>query len=74
MVPEASDFLKRLREGGTIVSSNDCSADEIALALRDNRFFVDTEGFGYVYRSGFRVTIGSICIEPLTERKADGEE
>jgi hypothetical protein len=47
----ASDFLKKLAtEGGEIVSSSVCSSVEIALANKENRFFVDDESFGYVLR------------------------
>lgn len=47
----ASDFLKKLaHEGGQIVSSSVCSSAEIALANKENRFFVDDESFGYVLR------------------------
>lgn len=47
----ASDFLKKLaRDGGEIVSSAACSSAEIALANKENRFFVDDESFGYVLR------------------------
>ena len=47
---EALAFLEKLKEGGTIVSSNDCSPYEISLARCCHRFFVDAQGFGYVYR------------------------
>jgi hypothetical protein len=45
----AEALLKMLREGGHIKSSNDCSAFEIALARACHRFYVDEDGFGYVY-------------------------
>ncbi len=39
-----------LREGGSIVSSESCSADEVILANARGRVFHDKDGFGYVYR------------------------
>jgi hypothetical protein len=46
----AYEFLKLLaRKGGTIVSSNDCTVEEIAAARAEKRFYVDADSFGYVY-------------------------
>lgn len=45
------NFLKKLREGGAIVSSNQCSTLEIDDARASNRFFVDEDGYGYVWRT-----------------------
>ncbi|MCK9587968.1 MAG: hypothetical protein WC069_06405 [Candidatus Shapirobacteria bacterium] len=48
----AIQFLKQLAtNGGAIVSSNSCSEMEIADAKATDRFFVDEEGFGFVWRS-----------------------
>ena len=46
---EALTFLKRLRKGGTIVSSGDLSKESISQAQACNRFFVDSDYFGYAY-------------------------
>ena len=44
-------FLKKLSiEGGEIVCSAACSSSEIALANKEDRFFVDADGLGYVLR------------------------
>jgi hypothetical protein len=46
----AYEFLKLLaRKGGTIVSSNDCTVEEITVAKAEKRFYVDADSFGYVY-------------------------
>ena len=47
----AQNFLEKLRDGGAIVSSNECSELEIANARTTDRFFVDDDGFGYVWRT-----------------------
>jgi hypothetical protein len=47
----ALNFLRRLTlEGGEIVCSAGCSSFEIALANKEDRFFVDADGLGYVFR------------------------
>jgi hypothetical protein len=47
-----SDLITQLIfEGGAIVSSNECSPTEIAIARTENRFAVDTEGIGFVRRT-----------------------
>ena len=44
-------FVRLLAEGGTIVSSNDCSPLEIAIARSHGRFWVDpTTAYGYVWQ------------------------
>jgi hypothetical protein len=46
----AETFLKKLAtDGGAIISSNDLSPEEIETARREDRFFVDEDGLGYVY-------------------------
>jgi hypothetical protein len=46
----AYEFLKLLvSNGGSIVSSNDCTVEEIAAARAEKRFYVDADSFGYVY-------------------------
>lgn len=47
---EALAFLTKLHDGGQIVSSGQCSYEEIAIARGCSRFYVDAEHFGYVYR------------------------
>lgn len=47
----AQTFLEKLRDGGAIVSSNECSELEIMDARATDRFFADDEGFGYVWRT-----------------------
>ncbi len=47
---DAISFLAKLRDGGEIVSSNDCPTEEICAARGEGRLLVDKDGFGYVYR------------------------
>lgn len=48
---EALKFLQRLAsDNGAIVSSNSCPIEAIEQARLDGRFFVDNEGFGYIFR------------------------
>jgi len=47
---ELKQFLRLLLKGGTIVCSSECTEFELNIAKACNRFFVDDEGFGYVYR------------------------
>ena len=42
-------LLEKLKEGGSIVSSNDCSQLEIAEAKACDRMHVDENGFGFIY-------------------------
>ena len=44
------EFLKKLKNGGAIVCSGECSEIEIVDARLTDRFFVDEDGFGYVLR------------------------
>lgn len=47
----ALEFLKKVaNEGGAIVSSNECSEMEIVNARATDRFYVDEDGMGYVWR------------------------
>ena len=46
----AEDLMLRLKEGGEIVSSNDCTSIEIVQAQAYGRFWVDERAFGYLYR------------------------
>jgi hypothetical protein len=39
------------RDGGALVSSNDCSEIELADAKSTGRFAVDDDGFGFVLRA-----------------------
>lgn len=48
---EAEEFLRRLLDGGAITSSNEATPDEISLAQAEDRFFVDSEGYGFIYDS-----------------------
>ena len=43
------DFISKLREGGIIVCSGECSILEIQKARISNRLYVDQDGFGYIY-------------------------
>jgi hypothetical protein len=47
----AEEFLNLLGEnGGAIVSSNECSLEEIEIARAEDRFYVDSATcFGYVW-------------------------
>ena len=45
-------FLDKLSQrGGAIVSSNECSEMELADARMTDRFLVDANGYGYVWRT-----------------------
>ena len=47
-----NDLVKKmLRDGGAIVSSDSCSAMEIACASQSGNMFVDENGLGYILRS-----------------------
>ena len=43
------EFLKKLRDGGKIVSSSDLSELEIAQARACDRFYIDDDNFGFAY-------------------------
>ena len=45
------DILKKLRDGGKIVSTNDLDHLEIGIAYAGDTIFVDDDSFGYVYVS-----------------------
>lgn len=46
----AIEFLQLLaEEGGAIVSSNECTTEEISDAQAEGRFYADSEGYGYVH-------------------------
>lgn len=45
------EFLQLVTRGGAITSSNECTPEEISLAQAEDRFFVDADGYGYVYDS-----------------------
>ncbi len=48
----AEDFLKKLAiGGGAIISSSDCTPEEIADARANDNFFVDACNLGYVWMS-----------------------
>lgn len=51
-ITSAEDLMRRLLDGGSIVSSATLSASSIALARSADRLWVDTEGYGYVYVPG----------------------
>lgn len=38
-----------IRQGGKIISSNDCNPLEILDAQADHRMWVDKDGFGFIY-------------------------
>lgn len=42
---------KLAERGGAIVSSNDCSEQEISMARANGDFTVDENGYGFVLRS-----------------------
>lgn len=42
-------FLALLKNGGVMVSSADCTPDEISDARKQGHLWVDFQGFGYVY-------------------------
>lgn len=44
------DFLALVMQGGWMVSSARCSADEIVQARAENRMYVDPNGFGFIVR------------------------
>lgn len=43
-------LLMKLRAGGALVSAEECSAPELALAKAEDRFTIDSDGFEYVWR------------------------
>lgn len=43
-------LLMRVRTGGSLVSGMVLGSDELALAKREKRVYVDKDGFVYVYR------------------------
>lgn len=43
-------LMKLQANRGSIVSSVDCTPDEITIATADKRVFWDKDGCGYVYR------------------------
>lgn len=46
----AEEFLKNLSEsGGAIISSSDCTPEEIEAARIEGRFFADDDNDGYVW-------------------------
>lgn len=48
----AEDFLRLLADnGGAITSSNDHDQEEIDRAREESRFYVDADGFGYIWDS-----------------------
>ncbi len=46
---KAEEFLKLLRSGGAIVSSEDLSEEDIETAREEGRRYLDYEYFAYVY-------------------------
>lgn len=46
---EKESFFKKIRSGGAIVSTKSCSEQELIAARITNRFFVDEDGFEYVW-------------------------
>ena len=48
--PDAAlEFLHRLKDGGSIVSSNNLTELAISQAQACKRFFVDKDGYGFAY-------------------------
>jgi hypothetical protein len=47
----AEEFLKLLRDGGAITSSDEHSPEDIQIAMAEDRFFVDADGNGYIWDS-----------------------
>ncbi len=46
---KVEDLLKKLLNGGAIVSSNDLSHEDVVKAREEDRLFVDEDSYGYVY-------------------------
>jgi len=63
---EALKFVKRLQEGGKIVSSGSLSIASISQAQACNRFFVDEEGFGYAYFPKHAIITGTRMVSSVT--------
>lgn len=62
-------LISLLREkGGAIVSSNDCSPMEIADARATDRFWVDENGFGFVWRSPEWLALHKTCGASLNSK------
>lgn len=51
MEGKLEQFFYKLRDGGAIVSSNECSELEISNARTTDRFYVDNDNCGYVWRT-----------------------
>lgn len=64
-------FLERLKDGGQIVSTGDCSEIEIAVAFACHRVFVNEDGFGFLYRPSAKnlTTENQALREALIEAK-----
>lgn len=43
------ELFEKLKFGGRIVSSSDCTHSEIAQAQACERMYIDENGFGFVY-------------------------
>lgn len=59
------------REGGAIVSSNECTPIEIADARATGRFAADEHGFGYVRRTREWLALQKARFEFQTQAAAD---
>lgn len=71
----AERLLQRLRDGGEIVSTAQCSEAEIVVARAAGRIWVDDAGFGYLYRiksSLDRAKELSAALEQLNRNRRPG--
>ena len=44
----ADDLLNLLIFGGKIISSNDCTPEEIAMAQAEKHMYVNKDGYGFI--------------------------
>ena len=46
---KVEELISKLKDGGKIISSNDMTIGQIAVAKQLNCFYVDPDGFGFAY-------------------------
>lgn len=64
-------FDKVATYGGAIVSSNECTTLEIADARAGDRFFIDGDGFGFVWRTNHWLKTREEAFEQLRDRELE---
>lgn len=64
-------FNKLVTYGGAIVSSNECSSLEISEARSGDRFFVDGDGYGFVWRTSDWLKTREEAFHQLRDRELE---